>query len=203
MLKTITKKFLAIMLTFAMLCTILISGTTEIKAADKFVNIMHKVSTATAYSPINYNFTLSETAEIYFLIRTNERTGVTISIKEPDHDIPSSSIVLAATNPNWTYISSNGTYENAAKTKLKKGNYILKLTFENDINYDMSVNRLLSGGTLNKTKTTITKGFSDTLKVSGASIQSCSSSNKKIVTVNNKGKITAKKNGTATVKGKR
>lgn len=43
MLKTITKKFLAIMLTFAMLCTILISGTTEIKAADKFVNIMHKV----------------------------------------------------------------------------------------------------------------------------------------------------------------
>lgn len=200
MLKTITKKFLAIMLTFAMLCTILISGTTEIKAADKFVNIMHKVSTATAYSPINYNFTLSETAEIYFLIRTNERTGVTISIKEPDHDIPSSSIVLAATNPNWTYISSNGTYENAAKTKLKKGNYILKLTFENDINYDMSVNRLLSGGTLNKTKTTITKGFSDTLKVSGASIQSCSSSNKKIVTVNNKGKITAKKNGTATVK---
>ena len=113
MLKTITKKFLAIMLTFAMLCTILISGTTEIKAADKFVNIMHKVSTATAYSPINYNFSLSETSEIYFLIHTNERTGVTISIKEPDHDIPSSSIVLAATNPNWTYISSNGTYENA------------------------------------------------------------------------------------------
>lgn len=64
------------------------------------------------------------------------------------------------------------------------------------------MNRVLNGGTLNKTQTTITKGFSETLKVSGAAIKSCSSSNKKVATVTNKGKITAKKNGNATIKVK-
>lgn len=203
MKNTRTKKLLCILLTLVvMLCSTIWINPDDTRAAEKYVNIMHKVSTAYAHSPINYNFELSETSEIYFLIRTNERTGVSISIKEPNHDIPAASIVLAETNPDWKYISSNGVYENSADVKLNKGNYILELNFENDVNYDMSMNRVLNGGTLNKSNTTITKGFSETLKVSGATIRSCSSSNKKVATVSNKGKITAKNNGNTVIRVK-
>lgn len=125
-------KIACVLLTLVMLCTIILINPADTKAANKYVNIMHKVSTAYAHTPINYNFELSETSEIYFLIRTNERTGVSISVKEPNHDIPAASIVLAETNPDWKYVADNGVYENSAEVKLKKGKYILELNFEND-----------------------------------------------------------------------
>ena len=64
------------------------------------------------------------------------------------------------------------------------------------------MNQMALVAKLNKTATTITKGFSETLKVNSGSIASCSSSNKSVATVNNKGKITARKNGNAKIKVK-
>lgn len=193
-------KIISSILILAIFCTTLFMQSTNIQAADKYVNILHKVSTAQGNVPINYNFTLSKKSDIFFIVRTNERTGVTISVKEPGHDIPSATIVLADTNPDWTYNKDNGIYQNTAKINLEAGKYILETTFDIGVNFDLSMNLISPNPTLNKKTTTITKGFSGTLQVNGGSIRSCSSSNKKVATVNNKGKITAKKNGKATIK---
>lgn len=56
---------------------------------------------------------------------------------------------------------------------------------------------------LNKTKVSIKKGKTTTLKVSGTKKKvKWSSSNKKVASVNSKGKVTAKKNGTAYIYAK-
>ena len=52
---------------------------------------------------------------------------------------------------------------------------------------------------INKTKTTIYAGQTITLKASGAKNVKWSSSNKKVATVSSKGKVTAKKKGSATI----
>lgn len=52
---------------------------------------------------------------------------------------------------------------------------------------------------LNKTSVTLSVGESVTLKINGISIKSAKSSNKKVASVNSKGKVTAKKKGKATI----
>ena len=171
-------------------------------AASGYVNIMHKISTAAANTPINYNFNLSKKSNIYFVITESERVGVTIIIKEPIHDTPLETIYLPSSNPKWEYNQTSGIYKNTSNTQLDSGNYILELRFEQDVNFDLSMNQISETAKLNKTKTIITKGFTDTLKVNGGKIKSGSSSDSAVATVTNKGKITAKKNGTATIKVK-
>lgn len=189
------QKILCTIVACALMLSFIVTTPTTTFAEDSYVNILHKTSTAFANSPIDYNFSLSRNSDIYFIIRTNERVGVTISVKEPNHDIPTASITLAETNPNWQYDKNSGIYQNTAKIKLNSGKYILELNFDLDVNYDLSMNQISPVAKINKTSTTITKGFTDTLKVSGGIINSCSSNNKKIATVSNKGKITAKKVG--------
>lgn len=203
MKKNLLNKAICAMLAFVFAFTLLFSSCTDAKAATpNYVNIIHKISTATANSPIRYNFSLNRKSEIYFIVTENECTGVTISVKEPIHDTPIETIYLPASNPNWNYIKKSGIYKNTATSKLDAGDYILELSFEQDVNFDLSMNQISETAKLNKTKTTITKGFTDTLKVNGGKIKSCSSSDSSIATVTNKGKITAKKTGTATIKVK-
>ena len=52
---------------------------------------------------------------------------------------------------------------------------------------------------LNKTSLTLYVGKTATLKLNGSAIKSAKSSNSKVAAVNNKGKVTAKKKGTATI----
>lgn len=61
----------------------------------------------------------------------------------------------------------------------------------------------IAGAKLNKKKITLTVGKTYKLKVTGTKKKvKWSSSNKKIATVNSKGKVTAKKKGTATITAK-
>lgn len=203
MKKTLLKKTLCALLTLVLAATLLFADSTSVKAANtNYVNIIHKVSTATANSPILYNFSLNRKSDIYFIISENECTGVNISVKEPVHDTSIENIYLPASNPNWKYNKNTGIYTNTATANLETGSYILELRFEQDVNFDLSMNQVSPTAKLNKTKTTITKGFTDTLKVNGGKIKSCSSSNKSVASVDNKGTISAKKNGKATVKVK-
>lgn len=197
---SVLKKITCMMLTLALICTTILAQPTSAYAEQNYVTILHKVSTAQGMTPINYNFSLNRKSDIFFIVRTNERTGVTISVKEPGHDIPSATITLAETNPDWVYNKDNGIYQNTAKTNLPKGNYILEVTFDIGVNFDLSMNQLSPNPTLEKKTLTITKGFSENLRVNGGTIRSCSSSDKKIATVTNKGKITAKKNGKTTIR---
>lgn len=179
------------------LVSVVVTGTSTAKADTP---IMHKISTATANAPINYNFTINRKSDLKFAIKLSDRSTTTINIKETGHDIPTATISLASTDPKWQYRSGNGIYEYKTNLNLNAGDYILELRFENDTNYDMTVTQKDATAKLNKNKITITKGFADSISVKNGKIKKCSSSNKAVAVVTNKGKITAKKNGSATIK---
>ena len=172
-------------------------------AASGTTTLLNKVSTATANSPIRYNFSLSKKSDIVFTMKTNERIGSTISVKDPTHDTPIQTVYLSTVSENMQYIKELGIYKNSAKINLDAGNYVLELQFENDTNFDFTMEQVSSGAKLNASKLTITKGFTSQIRVvNGGTMKNCTSSNKSVATVTNKGKITAKKNGTATIKVK-
>lgn len=52
----IIKKIANIFLAITILITSLMINVSPVKASKNYVNILHKISTATANSPINYNF---------------------------------------------------------------------------------------------------------------------------------------------------
>ena len=140
-MKNFLKKATSILLVFVLFCTAVLVSPVSTKAAQNYVTILHKVSTAQGNVPINYNFSLNRKSDIFFIIRTNERTGVTVSVKEPGHDIPCATITLAETNPDWEYNRDNGIYQNTAKINLASGKYILEVTFDIGVNFDLAMIR--------------------------------------------------------------
>ena len=68
-------------------------------------------------------------------MKTNERIGSTISVKDPTHDTPLQTVYLSAVSENMQYIKELGIYKNSAKINLDAGNYVLELQFENDTNF--------------------------------------------------------------------
>lgn len=199
MQKNIYRKIISFVLALTLMTITMSNNPMFVDAASNEVNIIHKISTATANAPIRYNFSLSRKSEINFVIRTNERTGITITVKEPIHETPVETIYLPASNPQWEYIKESGIYQNTADTNLDAGDYILEVIFEKDVNFDLSMNQIAEIAKLNKSKVSITKGFTFQLKVSGGTIKKSTSNNKSVATVTQKGKITAKKTGKAKV----
>ena len=197
------KKGQAFLLAVTLLFTSIFIDTSAVFAASGNVTLMHKISTATANAPIRYNFSLSKKSDISFIMKTNERIGSTISIKDPNHDTPLQTVYLSTVSKNMQYISNLGIYKNSAKINLDAGNYVLELQFENDTNFDFTMEQVSSGAKLSSSKIIITNGFSSQIKVvNGGTMKSCTSSNTAVASVTQKGKITAKKNGTVNIKVK-
>lgn len=192
-LKRISCILLSALLIFTVAFITPISANAE--TSDNYVNIMHKINTARPNFPIRYNFSLEKESDIYFDLRINERTTIGLTIKNQKDEVAIKSDTLPSTDPNWQYNSGNGIYRNTHIMHLPAGNYILEMNFETEVNYDLSVSRIMEAAKLNYTKLEITKGFSRQLTVEGGKIKSCSSSKKSVATVNNGGKITAKSTG--------
>lgn len=64
------KKGQTILAAFMLLFSLFFVGNVPAQAASGTVNLMHKVSTATANSPIRYNFTLTKKSDISFVMKT-------------------------------------------------------------------------------------------------------------------------------------
>ena len=173
---------------------------TVAKTSNNYINIMHKVNTARPNFPIRYNFSLEKEADIYFELAINERTTVALTIKNQRDEVAVKSDTLPTPDPRWQYNEQNGTYNNRHTMHLPAGDYILEMNFETEVNYDLNLSRISKKAKLNYSKLDLTKDFSKQLKVDSGRIQSCSSSKKNVATVTNSGKITAKKNGKATIK---
>lgn len=98
-------------------------------------------------------------------------------------------------NKNIATVNKNGKV--VAK---KKGTTTIVATTKNGKTYKCKVT--VKNVSLSKTKVTLEKGKSITLKLNGNKVTKWSSDNKKIATVNSKGKIVAKGVGTTTIKAK-
>lgn len=193
------KKIITIMICALMVVTSVFTPTTA-HAAD--TNIMHKSTTAFAGAPINYNFSINRDSDLRFVVRLETRTGLRFTIKD---SLLGTSLVtdsISTGDSRWNYQKKTGIFELKHDMHLEKGDYILEIAFDQDTNFEMTMDQLSLEAKLNKSSVSITKGFTDTLKVTGGKMKSCSSSNTSIATVNNKGKITAKATGTAKIKVK-
>lgn len=193
------KKIITIMICALMVVTSVFTPTTA-HAAD--TNIMHKSTTAFAGAPINYNFSINRDSDLRFVVRLETRTGLRFTIKD---SLLGTSLVtdsISTGDSRWNYQKKTGIFELKHDMHLEKGDYILEIAFDQDTNFEMTMDQLSLEAKLNKSSVSITKGFTDTLKVTGGKMKSCSSSNTSIATVNNKGKITAKATGTTKIKVK-
>ena len=90
--------------------------------------------------------------------------------------------------------------KNGKVTAKKKGTTTIVATTKNGKTYKCKVT--VKNVSLNKTKVTLEKGKSVTLKLNGSKVVKWSSDNKKIATVNKNGKVVAKGVGTTTIKAK-
>ena len=194
------KKLSCFILSLLLVISAIFSNTVSTNAAtNKYINLLHKVSTARPNFPIRYNFSLAKASDIYFDLKNNERTTVTISMK---NKMDESSIVtdtLSSADPRWEYHQNTGIYQYTHTMNLASGDYILELNFEAEVNYELSVSKISPDPVLKNTKLLVTKGFTSAIKVDGGKIKSCSSANKQIATVTNSGKVTGKKEGNAKV----
>jgi len=194
------KRAACIFLSFVFFISFIFTNPVPAKADSvDYVNIMHKISTARPNFPIRYNFSLKSDSDIFFDIRTNERTTVGLAIKNQSDEIAIKSDTLPSTDPNWKYDSGSGIYQNTHTMHLPAGNYILELNFETEVNFDLTVSLISPGAKLNYSKLTLTKGFTKQLKVTGGTIKSCTSNKPGVASVSKTGKITAKKTGTAKI----
>ena len=97
----------------------------------------------------------------------------------------------SSSNKSIATVNSKGKVTAKKKGKVKitakvgKKKYTCKVTVKNP--------------SLNKTKLSLEKGKTCTLKLNGSKVKSWASSNKKIASVDKKGKVTAKKKGNATI----
>ena len=198
------KKITSIALSLLIIFSTILSTPVNAKAKENnnYISIMHKINTARQNFPIRYNFSLEKEADIYFELAINERTTVGLVIKNQKDEVAIKSDTLPFTDPNWQYNAQNGTYKNRHTMHLPAGDYILEMNFETEVNYDLSVSRISEEAKLNYSKLNLTKGFTKQLKAEGGTIKSCTSGNKKVATVSNSGKVSAKSIGKTTIKAK-
>lgn len=90
--------------------------------------------------------------------------------------------------------------KNGKVTAKKKGTTTIVATAKNGKTYKSKVT--VKNVSLSKTKVTLVKGKSITLKLNGSKVVKWSSDNEKIATVNSKGKVVAKGVDTTTIKAK-
>lgn len=199
-----SKKIISILLSLCLLfsASLLLPDQTFANTSNSYINIMHKINTARSNYPIRYNFSLEKESDIYFELAINERTTVALTVKNKKDEVAVKSDTLPSVDPRWQYNEKNGTYQNKHTMHLPAGEYILEMNFETEVNYDLSVSRISEEAKLNYSKLNLTKGFTKQLKAEGGTIKSCTSGNKKVATVSNSGKVSAKSIGKTTIKAK-
>lgn len=83
--------------------------------------------------------------------------------------------------------------------QLKAGSYSVDYVFDKDTTYDAKIVQVASNVSFNRNKLTLTKGFSERLKINNAKAISWSSSNSSVAVVDSNGKIKGKKAGKAII----
>jgi hypothetical protein len=192
-------KIISFLLAFVVAVSMLGVSSSEVSAATSNKTLLQKNTSAKSYNPIRYNFSLNRDSELKIKFNLGVRSGLTVKFKDPVQDTEIVTKYLSTSGENFQYNSSKGVYTNSETVSLEKGDYVLELVFETDMNFEMSLVQLAQEASLSSSKLTVTKGFSSTIKVSGDKIKSCTSSNKSVATVSNSGKVTGKSVGTAKI----
>lgn len=208
MKKGILKKLSCLLLIFAMaMTTVLVTDSMEAQAAttddDAWTTVYQTLTNVeNGYANVE--------KKIDITLTENDGVGIYIMV-----DVPASGMINIYDNAgnklDTGYFSS---YDFSLQTvgqyvvygygyvpyvDLKEGDYSVGYTFDTDTPFLTVIQQKEVVATMSQTKMTLTAGFADKLSVSGGSVKSWSSKNKSIATVDQKGKVTAKKAGNTTV----
>lgn len=163
-----------------------------------------------ANTPVNAEFTLTNSQSISFMIYTTDKIDMSIQITDSKGKVACNQSFSHADN-NWqTAVQSDKIKYSRTLVLVQPSpdQYQFTMRFSNDTYY--IVNGMQNNTTtpkkvptLSETNLMLTKGMSQKIKVQNTSEKvTWSSTNKAIATVNGNGKITAKKVGTTIIKAK-
>lgn len=196
-LSNLKTKATALVLTSALCLSSLVVTPNKAEAAtDDYVTIVKTdVETASAMETKNYTFNMSNREYTYITITAVQMADTNISVSIANK-VEGVDVIGWYDNEDGTYSLFGGFQPTTV------GNSTLKLTFDRNLDYILSVYQKKPLLKMNNGDFELTKGFSSPkLSVSNASGKvTWTSSEPSIATVNSSGKVTAKKTGTAIIK---
>lgn len=202
MKKIVGKKIGGLVLTLAVMLSVMLSGVQPVMAAEGTTVDLYKSNqkeTAAAAVEAKIPFRVPAGGQVSFSLVVNHTSNLTIVLYDEE-----GKPVSVVTNP---YSVSSDSFKEGEDHKftyednwnLTEGTYTCGLTFTEDTVFTARVHRKLPKASISKTKIGITAGFSQTLSVSGVGVKSWASQKKNIATVDQKGKVTGKKPGKTTI----
>ena len=204
-----TSRVLAILLALALIVGMGPFSTKDVSAATDESYMLEASGAATAGVPIEATFTMQSSGVAQFAIAVATQCNVTYSFRNSAGETVYGPKTFLESDSQW---SSTGSYPAFAfAVNVPQGTYTISVTFD----VDQLAYAVLGQPDLTSTPTptpklaptidsktlTITKGFKDQIKIlnAGGARITYKSSNAKVAAVNSKGKVTAKKKGTATI----
>lgn len=200
-----TSRVLAILLALALIVGMVPFSTKDVSAATDENYMLEASGAATAGVPIEATFTMQSSGVAQFAIAVATQCNVTYSFRNSAGETVYGPKTFLESDSQW---SSTGSYPAFAfAVNVPQGTYTISVTFDVDqLAYavlgqpDLTSTPKLAP-TIDSKTLTITKGFKDQIKIlnAGGARITYKSSNAKVAAVNSKGKVTAKKKGTATI----
>ena len=199
-------KAVALFLAVAVAISGLLTVPNTAKAADESQMTEFLETTAgdaVANTPVNHGFSIASTAPAAIQVVVPEPVVMNLQIVRTSNSYTIyNKSVAANTDPylGWTYDSTEQVYYYTISWPTPEiADYSLSMTFGTDTKYVVYGLQEKPSAVISHNSIVLTKGFSQKLSVSNATVSKWSSSNTRVAAVDKNGKVTGKSAGTATI----
>ena len=201
-MKTKRTKIYCLVLALLLCLTTVFGSTNTIQAAEKeYDNLLEEEGTAVANTEISYNFTVDTDTNTYLYFYVPTVVNCNVSVYDSAANLYGN---IAINSTDWHLYEEAGLYYyELTCDNMPSGDYRVTLLFDADLPYAFGVDADKVQATISDTSATLSVGFTKKLKIDNTSESvTWSSSKASVATVSNKGVVTAKKAGTATITAK-
>jgi len=180
-----------------------VSGTAKAADDSSIAAFLDASGDAVANTPVNHGFSITSSTYAAIEIMAPAPVGMNIQvIRTNDSYVAYNDMVAATADPNtgWDYSTEGGYYYYMVTWNTPTiADYNLSITFDANTKYIVYGALSKPQAVISNSSIVLTKGFSQKLSVSNATVNKWSSSNTKVAAVDKNGKVTAKSTGTATI----